>query len=211
VLQNRFESLTDASTWKRGIAHLKHRDKALAKVIDGLGRYGKFETYSDSYGAIVESIVFQQLAGKAAQSILKRFKKIYGGKLPKPARFLLTEEKEVRGSGISPQKYSYIKDLCIRLEGGLLELEELRLMDNEDVIDALDEVKGIGRWTAEMFLIFSLARTDVLPMDDLGIRKAVQKAYGMRRLPEKEDFEKLARKWHPYESIASLYLWRSHD
>jgi DNA-3-methyladenine glycosylase II len=206
-----FESLTDPAVWSKGVKHLRKKDMIISGVIQRLGPYGKFETYSDSYGALVESIVFQQLAGKAAQSILGRFKKLYRGKLPKPSRFLKTEERIVRGTGISPQKYSYIKDLCLRLENGLLELEALQHMDNEEVIKALDDVRGIGRWTAEMFLIFSLARTDVLPVDDLGIRKAVRKAYGLKRLPERKDFEKLAKKWHPYESIAILYLWRSHD
>lgn len=203
--------MTEAGTWKRGVRYLKSKDRVLAGIIDHLGPYGRFETYSDSYGALVESIVFQQLAGKAARSILGRFKRLYKGKLPMPAEFLSTAEDRVRSAGISPQKYSYIRDLCARMENGLLELEELRSMSNDEVISALDEVRGIGRWTAEMFLIFSLARTDVLPADDLGIKKAVMKAYGMRRLPDKAKFKELAKKWHPYESIAVLYLWKSHD
>jgi len=209
--ETHFESLLDKNAWKRGIVYLRKRDKRLAKLIDELGSYGKFTTYSDYYGALVESIVFQQLAGKAAQAILTRFKDLYKGKVPRPEEFLRTREKHVRSAGISPQKYSYLKDLSSRLDSGLLRLEELRTMKNEKVIEILSEVKGIGRWTAEMFLIFSLARTDVLPIDDLGIKKAVQRVYKLKELPTKKEFEKLERRWHPYSSIAVLYLWKSQD
>lgn len=207
----KFESLSDRRVWSKGIRHIKKRDRKLARVIERLGPYGRFGTYSDRYGALVESIVYQQLAGKAADAILKRFKDLYSGRLPKPQEFLRTSEKRVRSSGISPQKYSYIRDLCTRLDRRILELEALHTMPDEEVVRALDEVKGIGRWTAEMFLIFSLARTDVLPRDDLGIQKAIKNVYGLRRLPSKRKLDELARMWSPYSSIAVLYLWRSKD
>jgi DNA-3-methyladenine glycosylase II len=207
----RFESLSDKGVWSKGVRHIKRRDRRLASVIRQLGPYGRFSTYSDRYGALVESIVYQQLAGKAADAIMKRFKELYKGRIPKPQEFLRTSENRVRSSGISPQKYSYIKDLCTRLDAGILELEALHTMPDEEVVRALDEVKGIGRWTAEMFLIFSLARTDVLPRDDLGIQKAIQNVYGLRHLPSKRKFDELAKRWSPYGSIATLYLWRSKD
>ncbi len=205
------DSLKDTKVWSRGVRVLKKRDRTLGRIIAKVGPYGRFDTYSDRYGALVESMIYQQLAGRAAQAILNKFKALYDNRIPEPNEFLRTSEKKVRSSGISPQKYSYIKDLCLRLQKGVLELERLHALPNEEVIEKLDEVRGIGRWTAEMFLIFSLARTDVLPKDDLGIRSAIKDAYGLRRLPSRRKLGELERKWHPYNSIASLYLWRSHD
>jgi DNA-3-methyladenine glycosylase II len=211
-MQNyKFESLSDRRVWIRGIEHIKKRDRRLARVIERLGPYGGFSTYSDRYGALVESIVYQQLAGKVADAILKRFKDLYKGRLPKPSEFLRSTEKRVRSSGISPQKYSYIRDLCSRLEKGILELEMLHTLSDEEVVRQLDEVRGIGNWTAEMFLIFSLARTDVLPKDDLGVQKAIKNVYELRKLPSEKKFDELKRRWTPYSSIATLYLWRSND
>lgn len=210
-MRQRFESLKERRVWNSGIRYLKRKDRVMASMIKGLGPYGKFSTYSDRYGALVESIIFQQLAGKAAQAILDRFMKLYDGRLPKPAEFLATSELTVRSAGISPQKYAYIKDLCTRLEEGMLELEMLHTMPNDEVVNLLDEVKGIGRWTAEMFLIFTLARTDVLPRDDLGIQKAIQQAYMLRKPPSGKKFDELAKRWSPYCSIATLYLWRAKD
>lgn len=207
----KFESLADNAVWRRGIRHLKKKDRVLARIIEKHGAYSRFKISSDYYGTLVESFVFQQIAGKAAQAILNRFKKIYKGRIPEPREFLRTSERRIKSTGISPQKYSYIKDLATRLEDGFLELEKLPQMRDEEVVSELDKVRGIGRWTAEMFLIFSLGRTDVLPMDDLGIQKAVREAYGLRSLPSKKKFEELSRRWHPYASIASLYLWESRD
>ncbi len=196
--------------WTRGMAYLRRRDPKLARIL-GPDAYRKMELDVDYYGAIVESIVFQQLAGRAAESILRKFKGLYNGRLPKPSEFLKTEERMVRGAGISPQKSSYIRDLCQRLDRGLLELEAVAGMADDDVVEELSKVRGIGRWTSEMFLIFSLGRPDVFPVDDLGIRKAVQRLYGLRKLPDRKKMKMLSRKWHPYCTIATLCLWRSVD
>jgi DNA-3-methyladenine glycosylase II len=190
--------------------HLRKKDPVLGKIIDSLGPY-EFQLDNDHYEAIVGSIIFQQLAGTAARAILNRFKQIYGGKIPKPRQYLDTDEKHLRASGLSPQKIRYIRDLSERIENGILDLKRVSSLPTEDVVKQLDEVKGIGRWTAEMFLIFVLGRTDVLPVDDLGLRKATQKTYRLRKLPTKERFEQLSKNWHPYCSIATLYLWRSQE
>lgn len=196
--------------WTRGMAHLRKCDQRLAKILRPES-YRKIELDADYYGAIVEAIVFQQLAGRAAEAILKKFKRLYNNRLPEPREFLRTKEHVVRSAGISPQKYSYIKDLCQRLDNGTLKLEALGSMSDAEVIGELGKVKGIGRWTAEMFLIFSLGRPDIMPADDLGVRKAIQKLCKLRELPDRKRVEALSRKWHPYCSIATLCLWKSMD
>src|SRR5438034_4193235 len=203
-------NLAEKHVWTRGMRHLKKNDPALAKIIDRLGPY-EFRLDDDHYEALVGSIIFQQLAGAAARAILNRFKQIYDGKIPRPRQYLDTEEKHLRASGLSPQKIRYIRDLSERIENGVLDLKRLSHLPSEEVVKELDEVKGIGRWTAEMFLIFVLARTDVLPVDDLGLRKAAQKIYRLRKLPKRNRFEQLAEKWHPYSSISTLYLWKSME
>jgi DNA-3-methyladenine glycosylase II len=203
-------NLAEKQVWTQGMKHLKKNDLTLAKIIDRLGPY-EFRLDADHYEALVGSIIFQQLAGAAARAILNRFKEIYNGKIPRPRQYLDTEEKRLRASGLSPQKIRYIRDLSERIENGALNLEKLSYLPSDEVVKKLDEVRGIGRWTAEMFLIFVLGRTDVLPVDDLGLRKAAQKTYRLRKLPTKEKFEQLSKKWHPYCSIATLYLWRSQE
>lgn len=157
------------------------------------------------------SIIFQQLAGSAAGAILSRFKQLYGGRLPSPKEYLATEPDKLRGAGLSPQKISYLKDLSEKLDNGVLDLRKFSQTPDEEVVRELDDVRGIGRWTAEMFLLFALGRTDVLPIDDLGLQKAAKRAYRLRSLPGREKFGKLAEKWHPYSSVATLYLWRSGE
>ena len=190
--------------------HLRNNDPTLAKIIDSHGPY-KFQLDDDYYEALVGSIIFQQLAGTAAQAILNRFKQIYNGKIPRPRQYLDTEEKHLRASGLSPQKIRYIRDLSERIENGVLNLKQLARLPSNEIVKELDEVKGIGRWTAEMFLIFAMGRTDVLPVDDLGLRKATMKNYRLRKLPTEKKFEQLSRNWHPFCSIATLYLWRSQE
>jgi DNA-3-methyladenine glycosylase II len=201
-------SLSDPRVWRRGVKHLRENDPILARIIRRSPPI-KFELDADHYEAIVGSIIFQQLAGTAARAILNRFRAIYGGRLPSPREYLSTEESKLRSSGLSPQKISYIRDLAERIESGRLDLKRLERLSDEEAMRELDDVRGIGRWTAEMFLLFKLGRTDVLPVDDLGLRKAAKQAYRLRKLPTRERFERLAERWHPYSSISTLYLWRS--
>ncbi len=189
---------------------MRRKDPVLAKVIGSIGPI-LFKLDIDHYEAIVGSIIYQQLAGSAARAILNRFKELYDGRLPSPREYLSTDMDKLRSTGLSPQKISYIKDLAERLLDGRLDLKHLETLSDEEAMRELDAVRGIGRWTAEMFLLFKLGRTDVLPVDDLGLRKAAKKIYRLRKLPTRKRFEELAVKWHPYSSISTLYLWRSTE
>ena len=190
--------------------HIQKQDPVLGKVVRSISPID-FEMDDGHYEALVGAIIYQQLAGAAARAILERFKKIYGGKIPDPKQYLSTPESKLRASGLSPQKISYIRDLCERIVKGSLDLPSLTHLPDEMAVERLDEIRGVGRWTAEMFLLFVLGRKDVLPVDDLGVQKAVKRIYHLRKLPSKKKFEQLAKNWHPYCSIATLYLWRSGE
>ncbi len=212
----RYKSIANRSVWISGVRHLSKSDAVLKRLIKRTGTEKAWKNAKewwepDHYGSLVKSIIFQQISGSAGDSILNRFKALYDGKLPSPKVFLKTKERAVRDAGISPQKYSYLKDLCERILDGRLELKKFEKMDDPRIIEELDEVRGIGRWTAEMYLIGTLRRTDVFPVDDLGIRKAAQKAYQMRKLPDAGKLLKLSEGWRPYRTIASIYLWDSMD
>ncbi|MBM3905036.1 MAG: DNA-3-methyladenine glycosylase 2 family protein [Thaumarchaeota archaeon] len=188
------------------LKHLK-KDKKLAKIIDQVGKYNLSIT-KNPYESLVEAIITQQLSGKAADSISTRFREIYG-RFPKPADVLVTSDVKLRKAGLSYMKVSYIKDLSSRVESKGLRLSYMKNLTDEEVVAQLTKVRGIGRWTAEMFLIFSLGRQDVLPVGDLGLKKGIQRLYSLTELPEKEQMEKIAEKWRPYRSVATWYLWRS--
>lgn len=205
-----FESIADRKVWMRAGRHIRRKDKRLARIADRVG-YLKIPLHEDYYEALIRSIISQQISWSAANAILKKFEALYGGKLPTPAQFLRTRERKVRSAGISPQKYSYIKDLAQKIEDGRVELAKFEKMADDDIVDELDDVRGIGRWTAEMFLIFSLGRTDVWPVDDLGIRHAVMSVYSLKKEPDRIEMVQMGEKWRPYRSIAALYLWHSHD
>ena len=203
-------NLAEKREWTRGMRHLKKNDPALAKIIDRLGPY-EFRLDDDHYEALVGSIIFQQLAGAAARAILNRFKQIYNGRIPRPRQYLDTEEKRLRASGLSPQKIGYIRDLSERVEDGVLNLKKLSHLPSEEVVKELDDVKGIGRWTAEMFLIFHELRADVLPVDDIGLQRAIAIHFNDgERLPREAMFA-VADLWRPWRSVATWYLWRSLD
>lgn len=188
--------------------HLR-KDRKLAKVIDQVGEFNLSLT-KNPYRSLVEAIITQQLSGKAADSISKRFQAIYG-KFPKPADVMKTSDAKLRKAGLSYMKVSYIKDLSKKVESKEIRLSYMKNLTDEEIIVQLTQVKGIGRWTAEMFLIFSLGRLDVLPVGDLGLKKGIQRLYSLNELPEKEQIERVAQKWKPYRSVATWYLWRSFD
>ena len=188
--------------------HLR-KDRKLAKVIDKVGEFNLSLT-KNPYRSLVEAIITQQLSGKAADSISTRFRAIYG-KFPKPADVMETSDAKLRKAGLSYMKVSYIKDLSKKVESKEIRLAYMKNLTDEEVIVQLTQVKGIGRWTAEMFLIFSLGRLDVLPVGDLGLKKGIQRLYSLDELPEKEQIEHIAEKWRPYRSVATWYLWRSLD
>ena len=155
--------------------------------------------------------MYQQLAGSAADAIYQRFLKIYGGAFPTPSRLLKTPHQSLRGAGLSGKKIEYICDLATRVHSGSIDLARLAKLDDVQVVEQLTRVRGIGRWTAEMFLIFCLRRPDVLPVDDLGLKRAMQRVYLLRSSPTPEKMTSIASPWRPYRSIATWYLWKSLD
>jgi DNA-3-methyladenine glycosylase II len=165
----------------------------------------------DPWEALARAIVGQQLSTRAARSIWVKLLGHFGGELPSPERLLRKRRETLRKAGLSNAKVEFLRDLAARVSDGRLDLNRLRRLPDEDVVAELIEVKGIGRWTAEMFLIFHLGRSDVVSVGDLGIRRAVQLAYGMKELPGPEELEKLAEEWRPHRTLACLYLWRSLD
>ena len=197
---------------EEAVRHLRSADPVLGVVIKRVGActFARRET-GTHFAALTRTIVFQQLSGKAASTILGRLHGLYGDRAPTPRELLQTPEPTLRSVGISTQKATYLRDLAARVEDGRLPTSRLGRLDDARVIEALTGVKGIGRWTAQVFLMFRLARPDVLPDGDLGIQKAVQRAYGLRRLPKPERVQKIGAPWAPYRSIASWYLWRSLD
>jgi DNA-3-methyladenine glycosylase II len=165
----------------------------------------------EAYGALVRSIVGQQLSTKAARSIYGRLTELFEGRTPTPAELLAADPEKVRAVGLSRPKVKYLRSLAEHVESGELELDRLTELPDEEVSEQLTAVKGLGQWTADMFLIFHLRRPDVLPVGDLGIRRAVERAYGLREIPDAAQVLEIGEPWRPHRSLASLYLWRSLD
>jgi DNA-3-methyladenine glycosylase II len=163
----------------------------------------------DPWEALARAIVGQQLSVKAAASIWTKLLEQFGSKTPSPEQLLARKPEQLRKAGLSRSKVSFLRDLAERVGDGRLDLKRLGKLSDEDVVADLIEVKGIGQWTAEMFLIFHLARPDVVSTGDLGIRRAVQIAYGLDDLPGPEELERIAGEWRPHRTLACLYLWRS--
>jgi DNA-3-methyladenine glycosylase II len=190
---------------------LKKRDPILAKIINDIGSC-TLELESDYFQSLAEAILYQQLSLKAASSIVKRFKNIYPMRsFPEPGDVLKTEDEKLRHAGISSQKVRYLKDLSKKFIEGIVKPSNFFDMNDDEVIEQLTKVKGIGRWTAEMFLIFSLGRPNVLPLEDLGLQKAIQKWYGFDNIPSKEEIRNIAKKWEPYCTVATWYLWKASE
>ena len=197
------------------LAHLRAADDVMAALVDEHGeldlearRRGR---PADAYGALLRSIVGQQLSTKAARSIYGRLVDQFGGHAPTPEELLAADPELIRSAGLSRPKVAYLRSLAEHVRSGELELDRLRELSDEQISEELTAVKGLGQWTADMFLIFHLGRPDVLPVGDLGIRRAVERLYGLERLPSAPELEALGERWRPYRSAASLYLWRSLD
>lgn len=189
-----------------GVRFLR-RDPILGKIIDSVGDYS-LKKRNHHFAVLVESIVSQQLATRAAEAIFGRFKDLYP-KFPTAPEILATRKSRLRSAGLSSMKIEYIKDLAKKVDQGKIKMRALSKMSDDEVVSHLTQVKGIGRWTAEMFLIFSLGRQDVLPVHDLGLRKGVQMAFSLSELPEPSEVENLGKRWRPYRSVATWYLWKS--
>ena len=192
------------------LAHLSAADPVMRHLIASIGPFG-LKPLRNRFHTLVRSIISQQISTKAADSIRRKLEAAvapYGGLTPEAILKLSTAK--MRKAGLSPQKQTYLRDLAEKAANGL-PLRRLRRLGDDDVVAALIGVKGIGRWTAEMFLMFRLGRLDVLPVDDYGIRKAMQRAYRKRALPKPEWMRRTAEPWRPYRTVASWYLWRSRD
>jgi len=194
---------------RKAIHHLRKCDPVLAAIIQQVGPF-RMEYAPAEFCSLAEAIVYQQLNGKAALTIFKRFAELAGEPLT-PAGILKLTDEQMRAAGLSKQKSSYLKDLAAKTASGMLDFSRLHELRDEDVIKHLTQVKGIGVWTAHMFLMFSLRRPDVLPTGDYGVQMAMKKHYRKRKLPKPKDMEKIARAWTPYRSVACWYLWRSLD
>lgn len=192
---------------KKAAAHLCRRDKALAGLIRKIGPC-RWKVHRDHWRVLVESIISQQLSDKAATAISRKIVALFPRRrYPTAADFVLIKPQKIRGAGLSRAKIGFIKDLAKRVASGQLNLKRISRLDDEAVIGELTKVKGIGRWTAEMFLMFSVGRMDVLPVGDLGIRRGFKKLYGFKVLPAPRTMERIARAWQPYRSAACWYLW----
>ena len=188
-------------------------DPVMAALVDRIGpldhaarRRGRPD---DAYGSLVRTIVGQQLSTKAARTIYARLAALFGDRPPTLAELIAAEEQTLREAGLSRQKIGYLRDLAARVQSGELELETLHELSDDDVSEKITAVKGLGRWSADMFLMFHLGRPDVLPVGDLGIRRAVERAYGLPDLPDEDALRELAGPWRPERTLACFYLWQT--
>jgi DNA-3-methyladenine glycosylase II len=194
---------------RKAVLHLKKSDPVLRAIIERVGPC-RMEFSPAEFCSLAEAIVYQQLNGKAAVTIFKRFVALAGEPLT-PESILKLSNEQLRSVGLSKQKSTYLKDLAAKTASGLLDFSRLPELSDEEVIAHLTQIKGIGVWTAHMFLMFSLRRPNVLPTGDYGVQVAVKRHYKKRKLPKPKDLEKIARAWEPYRSIACWYMWRSLD
>ncbi len=203
-------SLADTRTFRAGFNHIRKSDPLLRPILDARGVL-EFRPGGEPFESLVESILSQQLAGSAASAIIKKVRALFPEADLGATTMSRIDARRLRGAGVSPQKLTYLKDLSARVVEGRLDLDKLKSMPDDEIIQTLDEVKGIGPWTAHMFLIFTLGRPNVLPVDDYGIRSSVQRVYGLSEVPKKAKIEELAKNWDPYCTVASLYLWHAKD
>lgn len=194
--------------YSAAVAFLKQADPRLAGVIERVGPCQLQPEDGDLLHCLAKIILYQQLSGKAAASIHRKFMALYPGQAL-PADILNTPDDVLRSVGISRPKAMYLKDLARRMQEGLPTLEDLANLEEEDIVEQLTAIKGIGRWSVQMLLIFRLGRLDVLPVDDLGVRSAIYRLYRLESLPSRKTVAALGRPWQPYRSIAAWYLWRS--
>jgi DNA-3-methyladenine glycosylase II len=194
---------------------LRSADPVMARLIEEHGAIVRKELRrdrpGDAYGALLRSIVGQQLSTAAARTIYGRMLELFGGHAPTPKQLLSANPEDIRAAGLSRPKIKYLRDLAQHVEDGELELDRFDELSDEKIIEELTAVKGIGEWSAHMFLMFHLGRPDVLPVGDQGIRNAVKAQYRLRELPDAKRLEKIANPWRPYRTLACLYLWSSLD
>lgn len=201
--------MSPASPHLKAIGHLKRVDPVMADVIAQVGRCTLTpRTEWTHFDALVRSIVYQQLSGKAASTIHGRVLDLIGAGAAAPARIVATAHEDLRSAGLSNAKARYVRNLAEHVLDGSLPVESLHELSDEEIIAALVQVKGIGRWSAQMFLMFRLGRPDILPELDLGVQKGIQKAYRLRKLPTPKQVVARGAKWAPYRTVAAWYMWR---
>lgn len=194
---------------RKALLHLKKSDQTLAAIMERVGPY-KIQYREPVFETLVRSIVYQQLSGKAAATIFSRLAAAVGEPFT-PQAVLKITPRRMQSLGLSRQKRDYIRDLAKQSAAGKIDFSQFPALDDETIIAQLTEVKGIGVWTVQMFLMFALQRPNVLPVADLGIRTAMKRAYSLEELPKPAEMHRIAKAWHPYCSVASWYLWRSLD
>lgn len=192
---------------RRALDHLRAADFALGRIIDAVGAF-QLRPQGTPYESLFRAILYQQLAGPAARAIERRVLALFGGRIPTPRELLDADEAALRAAGLSGQKVGYIKDLALKFATGAIRPDLASLPDDE-VIREVTSIRGIGRWTAEMLLMFCFGRPDVFPADDLGLRKAVQRLRGLPKTPTPAEALAIAERWRPYRSVATWYLWRA--
>jgi DNA-3-methyladenine glycosylase II len=198
----------------RARAELAASDPVMAELVDRLGEWTIGDRRRglpkpDAYGALLRTIVGQQLSTKAARTIHERVLGLFGGRTPTPEELLAVSEEDLRGAGLSGRKVTYIRDLAAHVQDGELELDRLDELSDEEVIEEIVAVRGLGRWSAEMFLMFHLERPDVFSGGDLGLRRAIQVAYGLEEMPTPDEAVERAERWRPHRTLAAVYLWES--
>ena len=201
------------SSFDAAIRHLSAADPILGEVIKSTPTLPDIVQHTDYYQALVDSIISQQLSVKAAYAIEERFKLLFDGHFPSPEEILSQDIEALRSAGLSRPKARYIQDLAQHIISGEVRFDTIDDLSNNEIIHKLTQVKGIGEWTAHMFLIFCMARLDILPVGDLGIRNGIKKLYNLDAAPTMEEVAAIAtaKGWHPYESVASWYIWHSLD
>jgi DNA-3-methyladenine glycosylase II len=192
--------------------HLRSADPIVAALIDQHGPY-RPRPGADSYASLVRTILYQQLAGSAARAIERKWLALYSDheRIPSPTEILATTDEAFRAAGVSRQKAGYLRDLAARIVDGRLSLEDAHTLPDADVMERVTAVKGLGEWSAHMFLMFTLGRPDVLPVGDLGVRNGMRLAYGLDEPPTPKQALEIGAPWAPYRSVGSWYMWRAAE
>jgi 3-methyladenine DNA glycosylase/8-oxoguanine DNA glycosylase len=209
-LREIYPTLADPDLLREGVEHVRRADPALGRLVEAHGSFA-FKPQGRVFQSLVESMLSQQLNGKVADLIISRVNSLFHPGRPTAERLHRVSVVRLRSAGVSPQKIGYLKDLSARMVQGKLDLSHIARKSDDVIMRELDEIKGVGPWTAHMVLMFSLGRPDVLPVDDYGIKKAISEVYQLPELPKREAIEIIARPWHPFSTVACLYLWRHRD
>ena len=197
----------------KAVRHLESVDPVLDRIMARVGSVNTTARRVAVFQSLVQAIIYQQLSGKAAGTIFNRFKAMFGdGQFPSAEQVLAVSPEHIRSAGLSRPKINYVRGIAEKAAAGLLPtLQECDELTDAEIVERLTQLKGVGRWTVEMFLIFNLGRPDVLPVHDLGVRRGFQIAYGKRKMPEPEQLERFGETWRPYRTVAAMYLWRAVD